>query len=77
MLEANKLVFDGLPITLITFIFKMGKPLKTNLFANNMSYRLPQLKLISSMTNIITAVMMNVFSVPRTMFYVVIKKCFF
>ena len=26
------------------------------------------------MTNIITAVMLNVFSMPRTMFYVVIKK---
>ena len=26
------------------------------------------------MTNIITAVMLNVFSLPRTMFYVVIKK---
>ena len=26
------------------------------------------------MTNIITAVILNVFSMPRTMFYVVIKK---
>ena len=39
-----------------------------------MSYRLPKLKIISGMTNIITAVILNVFSMPRTMFYVVIKK---
>ena len=39
-----------------------------------MSYRLPKLKIICGMTNIITAVMLNVFSMPRTMFYVVIKK---
>ena len=76
MLVANKLVFYGLPITVITFIFKMGKPSKTNLFATNMSYRLSKLKIISGLTNIITAVMLNVFSMSRTMFYVVIKNGF-
>ena len=54
----------------------MGKPSKTNLFATNMSYRLPKLKIISGMTNIITAIMLNVFSLPRIMFYVVIKNGF-
>ena len=39
-----------------------------------MSYRLPKLKIISEMTNIITAIILNVFSMPRIMFYVVIKK---
>ena len=41
-----------------------------------MSYRLPKLKIISGMTNIITAVMLNVFSMPRFMFYVVINSGF-
>ena len=39
-----------------------------------MRYRLLKLKIISGMTNIVTAVMLNVFSMPRIMFYVVIKK---
>ena len=52
----------------------MDKPSKTNLFATNMSYRISKLKTISGMTNIITTVMLNVFSMSRTMFYVVIKK---
>ena len=52
----------------------MGKPLKTNLFATNMSYRLPKLLIISGMTNIITEIMLNVFSMLRIMFYVGIKK---
>ena len=38
-----------------------------------MRYRLLKLKIISGMTNIVTAVMLNVFSMPRIMFYVVIK----
>ena len=71
MLVANKLVFYGMNVIII-----MGKPTKTNLFATNMSYRLPKLKIISGMTNIITAVMVKVFSMPRTMFYVVIKNGF-
>ena len=37
---------------------------KTTKFANNMSYRLPYSKIISFMTNMITAVRMNHFSVP-------------
>ena len=74
MLVANKLVLEGLPILKMNVINVMGKPSKTNLFATNMSYRLPKLKIISGMTNIITAVILNVFSMPRTMFYVVIKK---
>ena len=77
MLLANKFVFNGLPILKMNVINVMGKPSKTNLFASNMSYRLPKLKMICTMTDIITAVMLNVFFVPRTMFYVVIKKrCF-
>ena len=47
----------------------MGKPQKTNLFATNLSYRLPIFKIISDMTNIIFAVMLNVFSVSRIMFF--------
>ena len=74
MLVANKYVFYGLPILKTNVINIMGKPSKTNLFATNMSYRLPKLKIISGMTNIITAVMVNVFSMPRTMFCVVIKN---
>ena len=77
MLVANKLIFYGLPILKTNVIHVMGKPSKTNLFATNMSYRLPKLKIISWMTNIITAVMLIVFSMPRTMFYVVIKKWVF
>ena len=65
MLVANKLVLEGLPILKMNVINVMGKPSKTNLFATNMSYRLPKLKIISGMTNIITAVMLNVFSLPR------------
>ena len=48
----------------------MGKPQKNNLFATNMSYRLPTLKIISGVTNIITAVVLNLFSYLRTMFFV-------
>ena len=48
----------------------MGKPQKTNLFAPSMSYRLPTFKIISYMTNIITAVVLNVFSYLRTTFFV-------
>ena len=61
MLVANKLVFYGLPILKMNVINIMGKPLLNKL-------RLPKLKIISGMTNIITAVMMNVFSMPRIMF---------
>ena len=52
----------------------MGKPQKNNLFATNLSYRLPIFKIISGMTNIITAVMLIVFSLSRTMFFMSIKK---
>ena len=39
-----------------------------------MSYRLPLLKFICEKANIITAVMMNVFSMPGTMFLVSMKN---
>ena len=48
----------------------MGKRSKTNLFDINMSYRLPILELIDHIINIITAVMLNAFSMPRTTFFV-------
>ena len=41
-----------------------------NLTANNMSYRLPIIKIISDITNIITAVMLNVLSTLGTMFFI-------
>ena len=50
----------------------MGKPRKTNLIANNVSNRLPMVKIISSMTNIIAAVMLNSISTPDVMFFVTI-----
>ena len=48
----------------------MGKPQNTNLFATNLSYRVPIFKIISGMTNVTTAVMLNVFSLSRTMFFI-------
>ena len=50
------------------FVFT-GEPNKTNCFATNMSYRLPIFQAMSGITNIITAVMLNVFSMPRIMFF--------
>ena len=52
----------------------MGKHKKNNLFAINMSYRLPILKNIYIQrlikTNIITAVMSIIISIPKNMFIV-------
>ena len=50
----------------------MGKPRKTNLIANNVSNRLPMVKIISRMTNIIATVMLNSISTPDVMFFVAI-----
>ena len=61
----------------IVRIIQWGKRSKTNIFAKNVSYRLPTLKTINSMTNIITAVMSNVFSMPTTIFFLSINYCFF
>ena len=47
--------------------------LKNQLFVHNMSYRHLYSKPISGMTNIITAVMLNHFSMPRTMFFELIQ----
>ena len=48
----------------------MGKPIKNNLFAYTMSYRIPILKIISGITNIIIEILLNVISMPRNMFFV-------
>ena len=72
MLVANKLFFCGLPILWLPSMFlwvNLKKPQKTNLFATNLSYRLPIFKIISCMTNITTAVMLITFSMPRTTFF--------
>ena len=50
----------------------MGKPRKTNFIANKVSNRLPMVKIISSMTNIIATIMLNSISVPDVMFFVTI-----
>ena len=56
---ANKLDFYG-----STHIRDLHE-LHTNLFATNMNCRLPILKIISGMTNLITAVMLIAISMPR------------
>ena len=46
-----------------------GYTIKTNLFANNMSYRLRPRKQISGMTNIVSVVIQNVISMPKIVFF--------
>ena len=58
------------PENRVRFINKGEPQIIPNLAANNMSYRLPIIKIICDITNIIAAVMLNVFSTLGTMLFI-------